>query len=251
MSPFVTSVFVLLCAFGGALLGMFVRRQLPEHHVSPESREVVRVAMGLVASIVALVLGLLVYSSKSFYDTQTNEVTQLAANVVMLDRVLAHYGPETAEIREGLKRSIGHQIEMMWAESNSHSAGALPGGTGNEVLLDKIHELTPNSERQKYLQSQAVGLALQIGQMRLLMYEQRSVPVPKALLVLLILWLTALFVSFGMFAPPNYTVIGSLLVAAIAVSGAVFLLVEMYYPYGGVIEVSSAPLRTALEQMGR
>ena len=251
MSPIATSFFAFLCAFGGALLGMFLRRVLPEHHMSPESKDVVRVGMGLVASTLALVLGLLVYSWKSFYDTQTNEVTQLAANVVMLDRVLAHYGTETAEIRDGLKRAIEHQIDMMWSENSAHSAGAVPVGMAGEVLLDKIHELTPKDDRQKHLQSQAVNLALQVGQMRLLMYEQRSVPVPKLLLILLVFWLTVLFISFGLFAPANYTVIASLFFSAIAICGAVFLLTEMYFPYGGLIQVPSAPLHSALEQLGR
>ena len=127
MSPIATSLLAFFCAFGGALLGMFLRRALPEHHIIPESKDVVRVGMGLVASTVALVLGLLVYSSKSFYDTQTSEVTQLAANVVLLDRVLAHYGPESADVHAELKRSIQHQIDLMWSENSAHSANFFSG----------------------------------------------------------------------------------------------------------------------------
>jgi hypothetical protein len=242
---------VFVCAFGGALLGMFLRRVLPEHHVSPESKDVIRICMGLVASTVALVLGLLVYSGKSFYDTQTNEVTQLAANVLMLDRVLAHYGPESADARAELRNGINRQMEVLWPEQGSRGAklNAIP--SGGEAVVDKIHELSPKDDRQRSLKSQALNLALQTGQTRLLMYTQRSVPVPKLLLVILVFWLIALFISFGLFAPVNYTVVVSLFVAAAAVSGAVFLMVEMYYPYGGLIQVSSAPLRTVLEQIGR
>jgi hypothetical protein len=116
MNPLAASLLVFGCAFGGALLGIFLRRSLPEQHLSADSKEVIRVAMGLVATTVALVLGLLVYSSKSFYDTQTSEVTQLAANVVLLDRVLAHYGPESADARAELRRSIDRQIDRIWNE---------------------------------------------------------------------------------------------------------------------------------------
>jgi len=250
MSPTTASLFVFACAFGAALLGIALRRFLPEHHVAPESKDIVRVSMGLVAGTVALVLGLLVYSAKSFYDTQTGDVTQLAANVLLLDRVLAHYGPESADVRAELRRSTQKQIERLWPAdgSKSNEAQSIPTG---EVVLDKIHELSPKDDKQRALHSQAQSLALQIGQTRLLMYTQRSVPVPEPLLIMVIFWLIALFVSFGLFAPTNYTVVISLFVAAAAICGAVFLMLEMYVPYGGLIQVSSAPLRAALAQLGQ
>jgi hypothetical protein len=251
MNPLNSCLFVFACAFGGALLGMGLRRLLPDHHIAPESKEVVRVGMGLVATMVALVLGLLVYSAKGFFDTQTNEVTQLAANVVFLDRILAHYGPEAAEVRAELRHSIERQIDIMWSENGGQKVNVPVGGPSGEVILDKIRALNARDDSQKLFQSQAMSLALQMGQMRTLMYMQRSVPVPKALLVMLIFWVIALFASFGLFAPSNTTVIGSLFVAAAAVCGAVFLLVEMYYPYGGLIQVSSAPLHAALAQLGK
>jgi hypothetical protein len=132
----------------------------------------------------------------------------------------------------------------------SRDAGVQPVFAGERVL-DLIHQLSPKDDKQRVLLSQAVSLALQMGQTRLLMYEQRSVPIPKLLLVMLIFWLIALFVSFGLFAPSNYTVIVSLFVAAAAVCGAVFLLLEMYHPYSGYIQVSSEPLRAALAQLGQ
>ena len=247
MNPVNVSLLVFACAFASALFGMFIRRLLPAHHVSSESKDVVRVGMGMVATTVALVLGLLVYSAKSFYDTQTAEVTQLAANIVLLDRVLAHYGPESVDVRAELRRTIQRHLDLMWPEQ----AGIQPMAPASEAVLDKIHELSPKDDKQRTLQSQALNLALQLGQTRLLMFTQRSVPVPKLLLVMLIFWLMALFISFGLFAPSNLTVVVSLFVAAAAVCGAVFLMVEMYYPYGGLIQVSPAPLISALAQVGR
>jgi len=251
MNSVTASLLVFVCAFGSALLGMLLRRVLPEHHVSPESKDVIRICMGLVASTVALVLGLLVYSAKGFYDTQTSEVTQLAANVLLLDRVLARYGPESGEARAELRSGINHQMELLWPEQGSRNAklNAIPAG--GETVVDKIHELSPKDDRQRSLKSQALNLALQSGETRLLMYTQRNVPVPRLLLVILVFWLIALFISFGLFAPVNYTVVVSLLIAAAAASGAIFLMIEMYYPYGGLIQVSSAPLRAVVEQLGR
>jgi hypothetical protein len=251
MNPVNVSLLVFTCAFGSAIFGMLIKRLLPAHHISSDSKDVVRVAMGMVATTVALVLGLLVYSAKSFYDTQTAEVTQLAANVVMLDRVLAHYGPESADIRAELVSSIQRHLEILWPEHGSRSSTAQAVPPAGEAILDKIHGLTPKDDKQRTLQSQALSLALQMGQTRLLMLTQRSVPVPKLLLVMLVFWMMALFLSFGLFAPANLTVVVSLLVAAVAVCGAVFLMVEMYYPYGGLIQVSPAPLISALTQMGR
>ncbi len=250
MNPLATSIFVFACAFGGALLGMFIHRLLPDRHLSPESKDVVRLGMGLVATTLALVLGLLVASAKGFYDTQTNEVTQMAANVILLDRVLAHYGPETAEVRAALRNTLSGQIEFMWASAPNETPNR-PGARAGEVVFDKLQELSPKDDRQRAMQSQALNLAVQLGQTRWLMFEQKSVPVPKLLLIMLVFWLMALFISFGLFAPPNFTVVAGLFVAAGAVCGAIFLILEMYFPYSGLIQVSSAPLRAALAQLGR
>jgi|SRR5215813_9489395 len=251
MSPGLASVVVFLCTFGAGLLGTFVHHRIPDRHLNPESKDVVRLGMGLVATTVALVLGLLVASAKGFYDTQTAEVTQLSANVVLLDRLLAHYGPETNDVRAVLRNNVAHQIELIWPREGSQKSDSQGGSHLGEALLDKIQVLSPKDDRQRSLQAQALTLAVQIGQTRLLMFEQRSVPVPRLLLTMLIFWLIALFISFGLFAPPNLTVFAGLFVAAAAVCGAVFLILEMYYPYGGLIRVSDVPLRAALAQLGQ
>jgi hypothetical protein len=230
MNPVNVSLLVFACAFGGALFGMFIKRLLPAQHISPESKEVVRVAMGMVATIVALVLGLLVYSAKGFYDTQTAEVTQLAANVVLLDRVLAHYGTESAEVRAELQRSIQRHLELLWPERDSRRSTTQSVNQTGEAVLDKIQQLSPKDDRQRSLYAQALSLAVQMGQTRSLMLTQRSVPVPKLLLVMLVFWLIALFMSFGLFAPSNFTVVVSLFVAAAAVCGAVFLMAKCSTP---------------------
>jgi hypothetical protein len=98
------------------------------------------------------------------------------------------------------------------------------------------------------LQSQALSIAVDIGKTRWLMYEQAITAVSLPLLVVLVLWLTVIFISFGLFAPFNATVVSSLLVAALSVSGAIFLILEMYSPYSGLIKISSAPLRASISQ---
>jgi len=237
------------CVFGGALLGIFLRRALPGPHLSTESREVVKMGMGLVGTMAALVLGLLVASAKSSYDTQNTEMTDLSAKVVLLDRVLAHYGPETKESRDLLRSFVVRLMDQTWSKDASIQPEA-PTLRG-EVLYEKVQALSPKNDEQSSLKATALSMVMALGQTRWLMYEQRVTSVSTPLLVILILWLTFIFVSYGVFAPANATVIASLFVSALSVSGAVFLILEMYAPYAGLIQISSATVRAALAQLGQ
>jgi len=251
MSPLNTSMVVFLCVSAGALLGMLVSPFLPVHHQSSESRDVVRLAMGLVATTVAVALGLLIASAKSFYDTQSTEMTQLAADFLLLDRILVHYGPETTDARDALRAVLVQQLESSEIlESANQTYGRIKSGarTG-EVIVNKIQKLSPADDNQRFLKSQAMSVTLKLGQTRWLMFEQSAVPIPNLLLAMLFGWLIVLFLSFGIFAPRNLTVIAGLFIAAVAVCGAILLILEMYHPQTGLIQVSDAPLRAALAQL--
>lgn len=250
MNEVYASLVVFVCAFGGALLGVYVRRLLPQEHLSSESKDVVKLGMGLVATTVALVLGLLIASAKSFYDTQVAEVTQLASNVVLLDRLLAEYGPESSEARSVLRTAALEQVDLVWPRVNSTANYDDLGTKGGDMVLE-IEQLSPKNDKQRSFQTQAISLAIQLAQTRILLFEQRRVPVPKALLVTLIFWLTTLFISFGLFAPFNMTAMSSLFVSAIAVAIAVFLILEFYQPYSGLIQIPEAPVRAALAALGK
>jgi len=207
--------------------------------------------MGLVATTVALVLGLLISSAKSFYDTRNAELTQLAANIVSLDRILAHYGPETGEARAALRNSVARQVEITWPRDHSDKVHYQPTAERVEAVLDAIQELSPTSDRQRALQTQALALAIQTGQTRGLMLAQMAASIPMPLLAMLIFWLIVLFMSVGLFVRLNITVMIGLAISAFAVCGAIFLVLEMYQPYSGLIQVSDAPLRAALAQLGQ
>jgi hypothetical protein len=251
VSPIDVGCIVMACVFGGALLGMAIHTRLPEHHLTPDSKDVIKLGMGLIATMSALVLALLTNSAKGSYDTQRNELTQVAANVILLDRVLAHYGPETKEARDLLKLSVTGMINRMWPDDPVQAAKLGPTTTSGELFFDKIQELTPQNDVQRTLQNQAVSLSIGIGQARLLLFEQggRSIPIP--FLVLLIFWVTIIFLSFGLFAPHNATVIATLFLCALSVSGAIFLIMELDRPFGGVIQISSAPLRNAIANVDK
>lgn len=251
MSPFAITLAAFGCVAGGVLLGSLSQFLLPDHHRSPETREVVRLGMALVGTTVALVLGLLIASGKSFYDTQNSEITEVAANVVLLDRVLVHYGPETKDARTLLRSSIARLLELTGPQADMNSVRSKPGSLSGEALFDKLQELTPQNDNQRLLQTQAVSLAIKLGQTRWLLFAQKSSSVPMPLLAMLVFWLALLFLSFALFVRPNVTVVSSLLISALAVCGAIFLILEMYEPYTGLIRVSTAPLQAALAQLAQ
>jgi hypothetical protein len=249
MSPLAIGLIVFTCVFGGALLGMFLRFTLPEHHLSAESKDTVKVGIGLIATMAALVLGLLVATAKASYDTKSNELTEMSANTVMLDRMLAHYGPETKPIRELLRRSGERALESLWPQ-NGQAPRLEPAGAA-EALYDAIEALSPKNDAQGALKSQALNLTIEIDKMRWLLFEQSGSSISSLFLTVLVFWLTVIFISFGLFAPYNLTVIATLLVCALSVSGAIFLILELDRPFEGVIKISSTPVRNALAHLGQ
>jgi len=251
MSAITVSLAVFACVFGGALLGMFLHSVLPQHHLSSESKDIVKLGMGLVGTMSALVLGLLVASAKGSYDAQSAELTRMSANVALLDRVLALYGSESKETRSLLRNAVGRALDQLWSNEGAGPARLTPQSAGGEIVYEKIPGLSPRNDTQRSLQGHALAIAMDIAKTRWLMYEQSANTVSLPLLIMLICWLTVVFISFGLFAPFNATVLSSLFVAALSVSGAVFLILEMYAPYTGVIQISSAPLRAALAHLGQ
>lgn len=252
MDSLTKSVIALACVFAAALLGMFWRTRVPGEYQASESKDVIRLVMGLVVTTVAIALGLLVGSAKSFFDTQNAEMAQLAGNFVLLDRMLAQYGPEAKDARAALRSVLDHQIQ---AEDQllgtSVYSNIISGATVDESILDKIHALSPKDDDQRFFKQQSLNLEVQLGQLRWLMYAQNMVPFPGFLLGMLIAWLIVLFVSFGIFAPRNPLVLAGFLASSVAICGSILLILQMYHPQRGLIHVSDAPLRAALQQLGR
>lgn len=251
MNSIAVSGIVFACVFGGAGCGIVLNRILPQSHLNADSKNVVTMSMGLVATMAALVLGLLVSSAKGFYDAQSAELTQMSAKVILLDRLLAHYGPETTEVRGTLRDLVADSIDRIWPQESSRSSGPRAPSIGPESLLVSIQALSPKDDRQRSIQAQALGVVMGLTQIRWLMYEQEASSVSKPILAILVFWLTAIFISFGLFAPRNATVLAALSVAGLSVSGAIFLILEMYSPFGGLIQITSTPLRVALLHLGQ
>jgi hypothetical protein len=251
MSEATTSLIAFALVFGGALAGMLLRGYLPHNHLTGASKNTVQLGMALVSTMSALVLGLLVSSAKSFYDTQSAELTQMSADIVTLDRLLVHYGPETKEARAALRAAVIRNLDRVWPQERTRTWAAPLPEKSSEDLLDQIHALSPATDQQRSFQTQALSIAFGAERMRWLMYEQSNASVSRTLLVVMVFWLSVVFISFGLFAPRNATAIASLFIAGLSVSGAIFLILEMYTPYSGFIQISSAPLHSALAGFAR
>src|SRR5258708_32546489 len=205
MNLIVVRLIVFACTFGGALLGLFLRAVLPERHLSADSKDTVRLGMGMIATMAALVLGLLVASAKNFYDTQSSGLTQLSANVILLDRVLAHYGPEAKEVRDVLRGAVARSLDLIWHQGQQGSQMA-PTAAGGEILLDQIQTLSPQNDVQRALKAQASSMAIDLGKLRWLTLEQGSASVSLPLLAVLGFLLRTGFPSLRPLAPPHCTV---------------------------------------------
>jgi len=242
---------VFALVFGSALSAMFVRDALPEHHLSTDSKDVVKLGIALIATMSALVLSLLVASAKSSFDTRSNQLVQASADIILLDRALARYGPETKEVRSVLRRSVEAVVERFWPAEGARPIAIDPQTNPVEAVYDKIDGLSPQNEAQRALKGQALTMAADVGRTRLLLFENLGSSIPVPFLVVLVFWLCIIFASFGLFAPRNATVIAVLCVCALSVAGAIFLILELDRSFEGILQVSGTPLRAALAQLGR
>ncbi|HVN68415.1 MAG TPA: hypothetical protein VMU38_01995 [Candidatus Binatia bacterium] len=229
---------------------MSLRRSLPQHHLADDSRRLLEIGLGTIGTMAGLVLGLLVASASASYSAQRDELLELSSKAVVLDRVLAHYGPSAEMARSDLRAGVGLTIESIWPAAGAPQR-LEPLGSKGEPLFDAIEALAPKNDEQRSLKTEAEGVAIDLAQVRWLMFAQTGSAVSMPLLVLLIFWFTITFVGFGMFAPSNPTAVIALGLAALAVSGAIFIMVEMYTPFAGLVRLSSLPLREALEHLGR
>lgn len=251
MSSMVISWIVFGCVFGGALLGMFLRATLPEQHQDAGSRDVLKMLGGLLGMLAALVMGLLIGTGAASYITRRNQLAQMAVNIVLLDRGLGRYGPEAREARELLRRAVAFELQRTWPEDGSATSSNFdPTAFGPEILYDKIRELKPRDDVQRAMKPRLLTIVVNLGQMRWLLFKQPGSAIPVPFLVVLSFWLSLIFTSFGFFAPLNTTMVIALLMGALSVAAGIFLILELERPFGGLVQVSAAPLRTALVQLG-
>ena len=232
---------------------MFLGTVLPAHHMSDASKDVVKVVTGLIATLSALVLGLLIASAKSSYETANEGFRQSAARIILLDRALAQYGPETKDLREVLRKSYAARIDQLFPKDPTQRSplGATEATVALEAFAQRIRALSPQTDAQRMLRSRAVEIIDAVAQARWMGIEAEENRLPMPFLVVLVLWLTVMFASFGLFAPRNAIAVTALFLGALSLSGAIYLIEELNNPLGGFISVSRVPMDRALDHMGK
>lgn len=245
MSSIPIALIAFICVFGGAVIGMIVHTRLPTRYLDGESKDVVKLVMGLIGTMSALVLGLLIASAQGNYQTQRAHVAQLSADVLELNRILSLYGPESKETRELLRQSVIDAIEQIWNRKP-------PVGEGpTDAFFTSVQNLSPQTDAQRLAKAEALQVITDTARTRVLMYAQLAASISLPVLGVLVSWLFLIFVGFGVLTRFNGTVVAALLVGALSVAGAIFLVLDLDAPYQGLMRISSAPLQSALAQMNQ
>ena len=252
MSDLAISVIIFVCLLGSAVLGMFLGGVLPSHHIKDDSKDIVKLMVGLLATLSALVLGLLISSAKGSFDRMSNDIVRSSADVVTLDRVLAHYGPEAAEIRTLMKQNYAKAFELLFSGDAAQQAKLdTPEAVARaEAIQVKLNQLTPANDTQRRLQARALAILGDLSLNRWLIVVQKESSRMLPIVFVLECWLCVIFIAFGLFAPRNVTVVCAFLVSALSVAGALFLILELEGPLDGLMRISDAPARSALSHLG-
>ena len=250
MSPLAISLIAFVLVFAGALIGMYVRSVLPEGHLQEDVKDIVRLSTGLIGTIAALVLGLLIASAKSSYDARNTQIKQITSNIILLDALLEQYGSDARNLRVILRGAIDPMADRVWNEGSNDKSAPFAATSQALAFVKEVQELEPNNEAKRALQARVINAIADLSQSRLALFAQAHDSIPAPFLAILIFWLAIIFVSFGLFVQATRIVIVTFVVGALSVSGAIFLILEMDRPFAGLLQISSEPLRHALAPLG-
>jgi hypothetical protein len=253
VSALVVALIVLVCVFGSGVLGLSLRTLLPDHHLSDDSTAIVKLGAGLMATLAALVLGLLIASAKVSFDRLNDEFARTAATVILIDSTLADYGPEAKELRELLRRTYASAVELFYSGGRTGRAGvdAPESLTRMVQFQQKLRELAPRNDMQRSLQAEALARSHDLAQTRWILFQPGQGAIPTPFLAVLVLWLGILFAGFGLVSANNRTAIATLFVCALSVSGAIFLIEDIAHPLEGLMQISRTPAQIALSHLGQ
>ena len=250
MTALIVATVTFALVFGGALLGMYFRNVLPEDHLGEDVRDVIKLSTGLIGTMAALVLGLLIASAKNSYDTKSTQIKQITANIILLDLDLERYGPDTQDLRIALRKAITPLINQIWNEGNRVKFSPFTATVEAQEFVKKLQQLQPGNDQRRTLQTQVLSAVANLSQARLSLFTQSRDAIPTPFLVILILWLAIIFTSFGLFVRPNRIAIVTFFVGGLSVASAIFLILEMGQPFTGLMQISSEAPRHALAPLG-
>ena len=247
MTPIAVAGIAFVLMRGGAILGIVLRARLPEHHLTGDSKEVIRLSTALIASLTALVLALLFSATRASFEHTSGAVSRLAADITELDEILDEYGPEALPIRKQLRNGIGPLVDSIWRQDAIAAGRQVPARTSHSgSALYMVRELQPKTPVQASLQAHALQIGADMLQTRLLLFARPPDSVSMPFMTVMILWLGIIFTTFSMSSKPNATLNIVLGVCTLSAAGAIYLILELGLPFGGLMEVSYNTLRGAL-----
>jgi hypothetical protein len=242
---------VFLIVFAGAIGGLNLYRLLPDTHLTTETRDAVRLGIGMVSVLASLVLGLLTASAKGTFDHTDAAMRAYAADIILLDQTLRAYGPETKPVRNVLLDYTDRSVQGTWptppakqAPLEDQDAGRLLAGVVEQILA-----LVPTTPNQTWLRDQALNISAQLLHTRWALLVNQEGSISPVLIAIMVVWVTLIFVSFGLNAPRNSTVVAAFLVCSLSIGASIFLILEMDSPFDGVIMISGEPMKSALTHL--
>jgi hypothetical protein len=248
MSPIAITVLAFALMLFGILAGGWVQGRLPAGHLSSSSKEVVKVSMGVMGTLAALVLGLLVASAQGSYAARQSEIKQLTAYVILLDLLMDQYGKDAESARVALRNAVPQVADRIWREGQSATLQSAPfkAASEGEAFYRQIQTLQPGNDAQRDIKGRLLQVATDTAQARFLLFSHLGSSIPTPFLAVLLFWLTVLFAGFSVLARPNATTLVALVRCALSVSGAIFLILELDQPFSGTMPIHSEPFRNAL-----
>ena len=250
MDALTISLIVFAVVVAATAFGIVLNRVLPPHHLSKESKEIIHLGIGVIVTLTALVLGLLVASAKSSFDTKSDEIRRSSVKLIMVDRLLRQMGPPGAESRELLRKWVDNNAVAIWTPEGRRVPVA-QGVLEWTDFHDKVRSIAPVDDAQRNLQGKIVDLVDDLSETRWLLTEQADSSIQTPFPHVVVLWLGIIFASFGLFAPRNWTVYAVIGLSALSLSTAVFLILELDQPFSGAIRISDAPLQVLLREIHR
>lgn len=239
------------CAFAGGIGGLYLPCVLPSWHLSKETQEVVRLGTGMVSVLASLVLGLLIATAKSSYDTTDASIRTYGADLIMLDETLRDYGDDAIPARRLLRGYTELLLEDSWPADGGRRFVVEDRRAGDmmEHVREAIRALKPRDAGAQSLQNQAIDVSTSLLRQRWLLIEHAGPSVRPVTIAILASWIVAIFVSFGLNAPRNATVVAAFVLCALAIGSSIFLILQLDSPFEGVLRVSSQPVQVALAHM--
>jgi hypothetical protein len=251
MHALATSLLVAAAVFVSSLVGLWLHRVVPGGHLSKETRDVILLGTGMLSVLASLVLGLLVSTARSSYDATETGIQNYAAELILLDETLRDYGDPALPPRRLLRNYTALLMQILWP--NTGAGGRLEESRSAGALMERVREavraLQPVDEGQKWLQNQALQENVSLQRQRWLLIERGGPSVRPVYIGILVFWVTLIFASFGFNAPRNATVVVGFLCCSLAIGSAIFLIVELDNPFGGIVRISSGPVETSLAHM--